>query len=226
MFLTTEESAMSTHIDTATTAIKTSTTAPVQILRIDSSLFGEGGVSTQLNQSLVAQLSEVLGEVHVVHRDFAKDPLPHFSADVVAAISTPAAQRSPEQHHLANLADQLIAEVQRADILVIAAPMYNFGVPSTLKVWMDFIARAGVTFRYSSNGPEGLLLNKTAYIVTTRGGIHKGQGTDSEVPFIQTFFNFLGITDLRFIYAEGINMGQKEHSMVLAEDAIRQAVAA
>lgn len=196
------------------------------ILRVDTSLFGDSGVSTELNQALVEQLVARLGTAHVTHRNLAKQPLPHFSAEAVAAISSPAEQRTPEQAQLAALADELIAEVQGADILVVAAPMYNFGVPSTLKAWIDFIARAGVTFRYTESGPVGLLLNKTVYVVTTRGGVHKGEATDSQVPYLQTYFNFLGITDVRFIYAEGINMGQKEQSVLDAVQAIKDAVAA
>lgn len=196
------------------------------ILRVDTSLFGDSGVSTELNQALVEQLVARLGTAHVTHRNLAKQPLPHFSAEAVAAISSPTEQRTPEQAQLAALADELIAEVQGADILVVAAPMYNFGVPSTLKAWIDFIARAGVTFRYTESGPVGLLLNKTVYVVTTRGGVHKGEATDSQVPHLQTYFNFLGITDVRFIYAEGINMGQKEQSVLDAVQAIKDAVAA
>lgn len=196
------------------------------ILRVDTSLFGDSGVSTELNQALVEQLVARLGTAHVTHRNLAKQPLPHFSAEAVAAISSPAEQRTPEQAQLAAWADELIAEVQGADILVVAAPMYNFGVPSTLKAWIDFIARAGVTFRYTESGPVGLLLNKTVYVVTTRGGVHKGEATDSQVPYLQTYFNFLGITDVRFIYAEGINMGQKEQSVLDAVQAIKDAVAA
>lgn len=196
------------------------------ILRVDTSLFGDSGVSTELNQALVEQLVARLGTAHVTHRNLAKQPLPHFSAEAVAAISSRAEQRTPEQAQLAALADELIAEVQGADILVVAAPMYNFGVPSTLKAWIDFIARAGVTFRYTESGPVGLLLNKTVYVVTTRGGVHKGEATDSQVPYLQTYFNFLGITDVRFIYAEGINMGQKEQSVLDAVQAIKDAVAA
>lgn len=196
------------------------------ILRIDTSLFSEQGVSSQLNQTLVDQLSAQFDEAQVTLRDLAKQPLPHFSAEVIAAITASAEQRTPVQAELASLADQLLAEVQQADILVVAAPMYNFGVPSTLKAWIDFIARAGVTFRYTKNGSEGLLHNKTVYIVTTRGGVHKEQVTDLQVPYLQTYFNFLGITDVRIIYAEGINMGQRDQSIALAEKAIKQAIAA
>lgn len=196
------------------------------ILRIDSSLFGDSGVSTQLNDTLLERLTAHFGDTQHTSRDLAKQPLPHFSAEVFAAISSAPEQRTPEQAQLAELADQLIAEVLAADILVVAAPMYNFGVPSTLKAWIDYIARPGVTFRYTNSGPEGLLLNKTVYVVATRGGVHKGEASDTQTPYLRTYFNFLGITDVRFIYAEGINMGQKEPSMALAAQAIQSAIAA
>lgn len=194
------------------------------ILRIDSSLFGEQGVSTQLNQAVIENLQAQWPDAQLVRRDLAQNPLPHFSAAVMAAISTAPAQRDPEQTHLAGLADQLIGEVQMADVLVVAAPMYNFGVSSGLKAWLDYIARAGVTFRYSESGPEGLLLNKTLYIVTSRGGVYKDQPSDTQVPYLRMFFNFLGVTDVRIIYAEGINMGLKEQSLAQAKDAITQAI--
>lgn len=195
-----------------------------QILRIDSSLFGEQGVSTQLNETLVKHLQAQWPEAQFVRRDLAHNPLPHFSAATMAAISTAPEMRDTEQTRLADLADQLIAEVQTADVLVVAAPMYNFGISSGLKAWLDYIARAGVTFRYSEKGPEGLLLNKTLYIVTSRGGVYKDQPNDTQVPYLRTFFNFLGITDVRVIYAEGINIGLKEQSLAQAEDAIKQAI--
>lgn len=195
-----------------------------RILQIDSSIFGEQGVSSQLNRTLVNQLSSQLGEIELVHRDLGQQPLPHFSVEAMEAIGSPRQTRTPAQAELADLADELIQQVQEADILVVAAPMYNFGIPSALKAWLDFIARAGVTFRYSEQGPEGLLHNKTVYIVTSRGGVYRGQASDSQIPYLRTFFNFLGIDDVRVIYAEGINMGLKEQSMQQAEQAIEQAI--
>lgn len=195
-----------------------------QILRIDSSVFGAAGVSTQLTQHLVDQLAQA-NDVQVVHRDLAQDPLPHFSAEIIYALGAAETERSDEQRALVKLADELIAQVQNADILVVGAPMYNFGVPSNLKAWLDFIARAGVTFRYTDKGPQGLLLNKTLYIATSRGGIYKDQPSDLMVPYLQMFFNFLGVTDIRVIYAEGINMGQKEQSIRAAKEAIAEVVA-
>jgi len=197
-----------------------------KILRIDTSLFGEQGSSSRLNQALIEKLSQTQGNVEIVHRDLAREPLPHFSAEAITAISTNPEARTPQQAQLAQLADQLIAELQAADIVVVAAPMYNFGVPSTLKAWIDYVARAGVTFRYTSQGPEGLVTGKTLYVVTTRGGVHRDQRTDSEVPHLHTYFQFLGFTDIRTLYAEGLNMGQRDSQFAEALANIDQLVAA
>lgn len=197
-----------------------------KILRIDTSLFGEQGSSSRLNQALIEKLSQTQGNVEIVHRDLAREPLPHFSAEAITAIGTNPEVRTSEQAQLATLADKLIAELQAADIVVVAAPMYNFGVPSTLKAWIDYVARAGVTFRYTSQGPEGLVTGKTLYVVTTRGGVHRDQRTDTEVPHLHTYFQFLGFTDIRTLYAEGLNMGQRDSQFAEALANIDQLVAA
>lgn len=197
-----------------------------KILRLDTSVFSESGSSSKLNRALIEKLTRLHGDIEVLHRDLARTPLPHFSAEIIEAISTASEQRSPEQTQLANMADELIAELFAADILVVAAPMYNFGVPSTLKAWIDYVARAGVTFRYTEKGAEGLVKGKVLYLVTTRGGIHKGLKSDSEVPFLQTYFEFLGITDIRTLYAEGLNMSQGKEQFAAALAEIDRLVAA
>lgn len=197
-----------------------------KILRIDTSVFSEQGSSSRLNQALIEKLGQVHGDIEIIHRDLARHPLPHFSAEVMTALNTKPVERSSAQAGLAQLADELIAELFAADIVVVAAPMYNFGVPSTLKAWIDYVARAGVTFRYTENGPEGLVKGKTVYVVTTRGGVHKDQSSDSEIPFLRTYFQFLGITDIRTLYAEGLNMGKREQQFAEALASIDQLVAA
>ncbi len=197
-----------------------------KILRLDTSVFSEQGSSSRLNQALTEKLSRIYGDVEIRHRDLAREPLPHFSAKVIGAIQTAADARTSEQTKLAALADELIAELFAADIVVIAAPMYNFGIPSTLKAWIDYVARAGVTFRYTADGPEGLVKGKTIYLVTTRGGVHKDQQTDCEIPYLQTYFNFLGITDIRTIYAEGLGMSNKDEQFAAALASIDELVAA
>lgn len=197
-----------------------------KILRLDTSVFSGEGASTRLNQALMEKLQQIYGEVEVRHRDLARDPLPHFSAEVIAALQAERESLSPTQAELKALADELIEELFAADILVVAAPMYNFGIPSTLKAWIDYVARAGVTFRYTSNGPEGLVKGKTLFLVTTRGGIHKDQTTDSEIPFLHTYFRFLGITDIRTLYAEGLGMAKRDEQFTAALASIDQLVAA
>lgn len=193
-----------------------------QVLYVKSSVFGDGGVSSQLSDALLARLEQELGAVEVVTRDLNGDPLPHLSAGFYEALSTDEAERTAAQSDLVKMADTVIDEVQAADILVVTAPMYNFNVPSTLKAWIDYLARAGVTFRYTEQGVEGLLKDKKVYVVTTRGGLHKGAQSDIETPYLSLFFNFVGLTDIEFIYAEGLNMGAKEEAMELAMQSINQ----
>jgi FMN-dependent NADH-azoreductase len=177
------------------------------VLQIDSSIFGDQGQSSQLTAYLVATLKRQQ-LTQVTYRNLAAEPLPHLTGATLVALSTDANERTPEQAATVAMADALIAELQAANTLVLAAPMYNFAVPSTLKAWMDYVARAGVTFRYTANGPEGLLTHKKAYVVSTRGGLHQGKVSDSQTAFVNTFLNFIGITDVVWIYAEGINMGE------------------
>ena len=115
------------------------------------------------------------------------------------------------------LDDALIAEVQAADVIVLGVPMYNFGVPVQLKNWIDAIARNGVTFRYTANGPEGLVKGKKVYVALARGGRYRGSAADTQVPYLKTVLGFLGITDVHFIYAEGLNMGPEAAAQGFAE---------
>lgn len=188
-----------------------------RVLRLDSSIFGNGGASTQLNDQLIASLRERLGELQITHRDLAHNPLPHFDAAFVQALGKAPAERSAEEAAQVALADQLIKEFRDADILVIGAPMYNFTVPTTLKTWMDFVARAGDTFKYTEKGPVGLVGEKKIYINTSRGGLHKGQPSDGVVPLLQSFFAMLSLTDVTVIYAEGLTLGGDSRSKGLAE---------
>ncbi len=144
-----------------------------------------------------------------MHRDLAAEPIPHFSAETIAELG----------EGKATLADKLIEELQAADILVLAAPMYNFAIPSVLKAWFDHVARAGTTFKYTESGPVGLLENKKVFVITTRGGVHKGQSTDSQSAYLETMLGFLGLNDVKTIYAEGLNLsgGMREQSIAKAE---------
>jgi FMN-dependent NADH-azoreductase len=173
------------------------------ILRLDSSVFGEQGQSTRLNNLVIEGLLARWPDASLVQRNLGE--LPHLDASFFAALGTDAASRSAEQQQQVALADAIIREVQQADVLVLAAPMYNFSVPSQVKSWLDYLARAGTTFRYTANGVEGLVSNKPVFIQTTRGGVHQGSQRDTIEPLLRSFFSFIGITDLRFTFAEGLN---------------------
>jgi FMN-dependent NADH-azoreductase len=134
-------------------------------------------------------------------------PHPVLDEAALGALFIPAEQRTPEQAARVALDDALIAEIQAHDTIVLGVPMYNFGVPVQLKAWIDAIARAGTTFRYTATGPEGLLTGKTVYVALARGGLYRDTPNDSQVPYLKAVLGFLGLTDLRFIYAEGLNMG-------------------
>ncbi len=126
------------------------------------------------------------------------------------------------------LDDALIAEIQAADVVVLGVPMYNFGVPAQLKNWIDAISRAGVTFRYTEKGPEGLLKGKKVYVALTRGGKYRNTPADTQVPYLKTVFTFLGLTDVHFVYAEGLAMGPDAEQTAIASayEQIEEAVAA
>ncbi|EHR42140.1 FMN-dependent NADH-azoreductase [Alishewanella jeotgali] len=173
------------------------------ILVINSSISGSNGNSNKLVQFLLAQLSGA----QVTEIDLNAQPLPHLEMSEIGAWMTPAAERSSEQQVLAAYSDELIAKVEAADAIVFGVPMYNFALPSQLKALLDRLARAGVTFKYTETGPVGLLKDKPVIFALARGGVYANSPADSQVPFLKTFFNFVGLTQLHFVYAEGLNMG-------------------
>jgi FMN-dependent NADH-azoreductase len=179
-------------------------------------LFSEQGHSSRLTQRFVDTWQFRNPVAQLIARDLGKDPVPHLTAERFQAFITPAEQRNAEQQAVVAYSDTLIDELRRADVVVLGLPMYNFGVPSTLKAYFDHIARAGVTFRYTENGPVGLLGEKTVFVVATRGGVYQGTAKDTQTQYVQDFFNFLGVQDVRFIYAEGLNMGQESQQTALA----------
>ena len=161
-------------------------------------------------------------------RDLNNAPHPVLDEAALGALFTPADQRTPEQAARVALDDALIAEMQAADIVVLGVPMYNFGVPAPLKNWIDAISRAGVTFRYSEKGPKGLLKGKKVYVALTRGGQYRNTPADTQVPYLKTVFTFLGLTDVQFVYAEGLAMGPDAERNVIAsaQQQIEEALAA
>ena len=194
------------------------------ILHITASIRPEAeSVSRGLGQRIVGALAAKTG-ASVTTRDLAANDLPFVSAERFAANLTPAADRTPEQAGLARIADELIAELQAADTIVIAAPVYNFGPPATLKAWADLVARAGTTFRYTANGPEGLLTGKKAYLAIASGGTPVGSDIDFMSRWLTFFLGFLGITDVEIVAADGI-MGEGGEAKIAAaqEAALRLA---
>ena len=186
------------------------------LLQLNTSLFASGGQSSQLADKFVATWKAHNADARTVVRDLASNPLPHLDAEHFLAFIAQPTERTARQQELATEADALIDEIKSADIIVLGLPMYNFGAPSTLKAYFDRIARAGVTFRYTANGPEGLLTGKKAYIFATRGGLYAGTPLDSQTTYVRDFLGFLGITDVEFIYAEGLNMGEPSKQAALA----------
>lgn len=179
----------------------------MNILQINSSARSVGSESTRLADNIVARLQAATPGAQLTRHDLASKPLQLIDEAALGALFTPADQRSAEQAARVAIDDALIAEVQAADVVVIGAPMYNFGVTIQLKSWLDAIARAQVTFRYTESGPEGLLKNKQVYIALARGGMHKDGPNDSQVPYLKTMLGFLGMTDVQFVYAEGMGYG-------------------
>ena len=191
----------------------------MKILHIDSSVTGEKSVSRPLTKDTVAKLKKLHPDAEVVYRDLVNEPLRHYTA-VLRMHGADITNPTPEQTHELETGKKILAEVQAADVIVVGAPMYNFGVPSQLKAWIDLFCVAGVTFRYSAAGPEGLLGGKKVIIVSSRGGAY-GPGSpyepaDFQEKYLKTVFGFLGITDIEVIRAEGIGGGPEKAAAAVA----------
>ncbi len=183
-----------------------------RVLALKSSILGDYSQSNKLVEDFIKNVDQDKLTV----RDLAANPLPVLDFAVATALRA-TEDLSQEQQAVVNLSDTLIEEVKAADTLVIAAPMYNFTIPTQLKNWIDLIARAGVTFKYTENGVQGLIEGKKAIVVTTRGGIHKDSPTDNVTPYLRTVLGFVGITDVEFVYAEALNMGEDAASKGISE---------
>ena len=193
----------------------------MKILQINASARSAGSNSTRLADSITTRLQAQNPAAIVDLRDLASDPHPVLDEPALGALFTPAEQRTPKQAARVALDDALIAQVQAADVIVLGVPMYNFGVPVQLKTWIDAIARAGVTFRYTANGPEGLLTGKKVYVALARGGLYRDTPADSQTPYLKNVLAFLGMTDVEFIFAEGLAMGAESATKAFAEAAAR-----
>ncbi|EOZ3159144.1 FMN-dependent NADH-azoreductase [Yersinia enterocolitica] len=178
-----------------------------KVLVLKSSILATYSQSNQLADFFVEQWKAAHAGDEITVRDLAAQPIPVLDGELVGALRPSDAELTPRQQEALALSDELIAELKANDVIVMAAPMYNFNIPTQLKNYFDLIARAGVTFRYTEKGPEGLITGKRAIILTSRGGIHKDTPTDLVVPYLRLFLGFIGITDVEFVFAEGIAYG-------------------
>lgn len=194
------------------------------ILHITASIRGaDQSVSRSLSGKLVEGLAR--DGATVTTRDLAANDLPFITIERFGANLTPEADRTEEQHALAAIGNELIAELQAADTIVFGVPIYNFGAPSTLKAWADLVARAGTTFRYTANGPEGLLTGKKAYIAIASGGTTVGSEIDFLSPWLTFFLGFLGIKDVEIVAADGIMGEGGEEKIAAAHTAVGRLIA-
>jgi FMN-dependent NADH-azoreductase len=192
----------------------------MNILVISSSAAGDASVSSGLAARFVDSVREANAAAHVVLRDVGANPLPHLTSETVAAIK--GEPTTPAELEARALSDALIGELQQADLIVIASPMYNFGMSSTLKTWFDHVLRAGVTFRYTANGPEGLLKGKRTVVIESRGGLYSegpAAAMDGQEPHIRTMLGFVGLDDVTYIRAEKLAFGPDVAGAVIEEAA-------
>ena len=188
----------------------------MKLLHIDSSILGDNSASRQLSREVVEAWKAADPSVEVVYRDLAADAIAHFSAATLVAAGTPEDMRDAAQAFEAKLSAETLEEFLAADAVVIGAPMYNFTVPTQLKAWIDRVAVAGKTFRYTEAGPEGLCGNKKVVLVSTAGGLHVGQPTGAgHEDFLKVFLGFIGVTDLEIVRAHGLAYGPEHRSQAI-----------
>ncbi len=176
------------------------------VLIIESSARQQDSTSRQLTREFVNQWQNAHPDDVITLRDVAAKPVPHLDVDLLGGWTKPEAERSGAEIEALTRSNILTDELLAADVLVLAAPMYNFTIPSTLKAWLDHVLRAGITFKYTPTGPQGLLTGKRAIVLTARGGIHAGGASDHQEPYLRQVMAFIGIHDVEFIHAEGLNM--------------------
>ncbi|HET7403715.1 MAG TPA: NAD(P)H-dependent oxidoreductase [Usitatibacter sp.] len=193
------------------------------LLHINSSLFSDQGQSSQLAAQYVADWKAANPRGRVITRDLARDPVPHLTAERFQAFAANPAERTAQQAAHVAFSDALVQELRDADTIVLALPMYNFGVPSALKAYFDHIARSGVTFRYTEKGPVGLMTGKRAVVIATRGGLYAGTPLDTQTGYVRDFLGFIGIGDVQFVHAEGLAMGEAPRTAAIgkARDTLR-----
>ena len=193
------------------------------LLQINTSMFSAGGQSSRLAQQFVDEWRESNRDGRVIVRDIGAEPVPHLTAERFQSFLAKPEARTAEQQAVAGFSDALVEELRQADVIVLGLPMYNFGVPSTLKAYFDHVARAGVTFKYTEKGAQGLVTGKKVYVFAARGGLYAGTPLDTQTSYVRDFLRFLGMDDVEFVYAEGLAMGDaaKSASLAKAGNAIR-----
>jgi FMN-dependent NADH-azoreductase len=191
------------------------------LLQINASIHSDSGESSQLAAQFARGFKRQHPEVRIVQRDLATEVVPHLSADRFAAFLSTPEKRTDAQRAVLQFSDALIAELRGADVIVIGLPMYNFGIPSQLKAYFDHVARVGVTFKYTAQGPVGLLTGKKAYVLATRGGQYVGTPRDTQTNYVRDFLNFIGIDQVEFVYAEGLAISTDTKTASLAQAAGR-----
>nr|WP_314872882.1 FMN-dependent NADH-azoreductase [uncultured Pseudomonas sp.] len=188
----------------------------MKLLHIDSSILGDNSASRQLSREVVQAWQAADASIEVVYRDLAADAISHFSAATLLAAGTAEQARDAAQAFEAKLSQETLDEFLAADAVVIGAPMYNFSVPTQLKAWIDRVAVAGKTFRYTEAGPEGLCGNKKVILVSTAGGLHAGQATGAgHEDFLKVFLGFIGVTDLEIVRAHGLAYGPEQRTAAI-----------
>jgi len=185
----------------------------MKLLHLDSSILGENSASRALGAAIVGHWQGSVPGLHVTYRDLAAHPLPHLSGGSLAGANPSEVAE----------AERVMQEFLEADVIVVGAPMYNFGVPSTLKAWIDRVAVAGKTFRYTETGPQGLAGGKKIILASSRGGFHQHNGADFQEAYLRQVFGFLGVTDIEVVRAEGLAISpqQRDESMAAAHASIR-----
>jgi FMN-dependent NADH-azoreductase len=188
------------------------------LLQINASINNGNGESSRLSKQFVAAFHKSHPKATMVLRDVAAaEPVPHLDAERFGAFITKPEVRNAAQHAVVAYSDTLINELKQADVIVLGLPMYNFGVPSQLKAYFDHIARIGVTFEYTEKGAVGKLTGKKVYVFAARGGVYEGTPMDTQTSYVRDFLRFLGMSDVEFIYAEGLHMSPQSKQAALAK---------
>src|SRR5471032_496285 len=190
------------------------------VLYINSSVRNSGSLSRQQSAAFIAKWQAAHPSDTIVTRDLTTNPVPHLTEQMLGAFFTPADKRNADQAHTIKTSDTLVDELLAADVLVIGAPMYNFSVTSGLKAWIDHVARAGRTFQYGANGPVGLLHGKKVIVFVASGGVYSegpAAAYDHVTTYLRSVLGFLGMTDVTFVVAEGVAMGEEAVAAAVAK---------